>query len=180
MRYRSDSIAISLVVGPLSTVFFFPSYLGNENQPEVSLHIYLLTPPRVMDVRAFGSSAPSGPARPLEKTLFSCALSDGVNVFGPGRPPGYPPGRPQDIPPQKLYVYAAFRSWPEAEGDLTASLAISTAHVNRMPKSCASWRGSSEIQNGYCIMWSGCMELSCFNVGQRLELRRDLQCTALI
>ena len=31
-----------------------------------------------------------------QKTLFSCTLSDGVKVLGPGRPPGYPPGCPRD------------------------------------------------------------------------------------
>ena len=42
-----------------------------------------------MDVRAFGSRTSA------QKTLFSCAPSDGVKVFGSGRPPG----RPRDIPP---------------------------------------------------------------------------------
>ena len=38
-----------------------------------------------MDVRAFGSRTS------VQKTLFSCASSDGEKVFGPGRPPRYPP-----------------------------------------------------------------------------------------
>ena len=62
-----------------------------QNQPKVLLQKVFLRPPRVMDVRAFGARTSA------HKTLFSCAPSDGVKAFGPGRPPGYPPGRPRDI-----------------------------------------------------------------------------------
>ena len=49
-----------------------------------------------------GTSAPSGQGRPRKKTLFFCAPSDAVKVFGPGRRPGYPPGCPRDILPKNL------------------------------------------------------------------------------
>ena len=52
---------------------------------------------RVKDVRA--------------KIWFSCAPSDGVRAFGPGRPPGYPPGRPRDIPPKNFTFRLLFGSW---------------------------------------------------------------------
>ena len=55
-----------------------------------------------MGVRAFGSRTST------QKTRFSCAPSDGVKAFVPGRPPGYPLGRPRDIPPKKMHVQAAF------------------------------------------------------------------------
>ena len=54
------------------------------------------------DPLASWTSAPLGQGRPRKKTLFSCAPSDGVRVFGSGRPPGYLPGRPRDIPPKKF------------------------------------------------------------------------------
>ena len=65
------------------------------------------------------SETPSGHGRPrllvkdvrAKETWFSCAPSDGVKVFGPGRPPGYPPGRPRDIPPQKFLFGLLFRFW---------------------------------------------------------------------
>ena len=47
-----------------------------KNQPEVFLHKVFLRPPRVMDVRAFGSRTS------VQKTIFSCAPSDGVKFFG--------------------------------------------------------------------------------------------------
>ena len=49
-----------------------------------------------MDVRAFGSWTSA------QKTSFSCALSDGVKVFGSGSPPGYPPGRQWVILPKNF------------------------------------------------------------------------------
>ena len=77
--------------------------LGNDNQPEVFLHKGCLRPPRVMDVRAFGS-------RTSAQKTFSCAPSDGVKVFGSGRPPGYPPGRPRDVPPKNFVFRLLFHS----------------------------------------------------------------------
>ena len=77
----------------------------NENQPDVFLHKVLLRPPQVMGrprLRVKDVCA---------KTSISCALSDGVNVFGLGGPPGYPPGRPRDIPPKNLCF--GFSSLPE-------------------------------------------------------------------
>ena len=47
-----------------------------KNQPEVFLHKVFLRPPRVMDIRAFGSRTSA------QKTCFSCAPSDGVKVSG--------------------------------------------------------------------------------------------------
>ena len=38
------------------------------------------------------------------KSLCSCAPSDGVKVFGSGRPPKYPPERRQDIPPKEFML----------------------------------------------------------------------------
>ena len=78
--------------------------IKTKNQPENILHKSFLRPPsghgrlrvQVKDVRA--------------KTLFSCAPSDGVEVFGPGRPPGYPPGPPRDIPPKAFMFRLLFRS----------------------------------------------------------------------
>ena len=60
-------------------------------------------------VWASWTSAPSGQGRPRKKTLFSCTPSDGVKVFGPGRPAGYPPGRPQDIQPKNFMFRLLFR-----------------------------------------------------------------------
>ena len=42
--------------------------------------------------------------------VFSCAPSDGVKVFAPGRPPGYPPGRPRDIQPENFMFRLLFCS----------------------------------------------------------------------
>ena len=57
---------------------------------------------------------PSGDGRPrlrvtvkdvsTKRTLFSCAPSDGLKGFGPGRPPRCL----RDIPPKKLSLWAAF------------------------------------------------------------------------
>ena len=69
-------------------------FLRTKNQPQVFMHRVFLRPPRVMDVRAFGSRMSTG------KTICSFTPSDGVKVLGPGRLPGYLPGRPQDIPPK--------------------------------------------------------------------------------
>ena len=73
-------------------------------QPEVFLTEVFLNPPRVMDVRAFGSwtSAP--------KCLFFQDFEGLTEVFAPGRPPGYPRGRPPDIRPQNLLFGLIFRS----------------------------------------------------------------------
>ena len=50
-----------------------------------------------------GVSAPALHKNPaVIRTLVSCAVSDGVNVFGSGRPPRCPPGRPRDIAPRTL------------------------------------------------------------------------------
>ena len=68
------------------------------------MHKVFLRAPRVMDVRAFGSRTSA------QKALFSCAPSDGVKVFGPGRPPGYPPGRLRDIPPKNFMFKLLFPS----------------------------------------------------------------------
>ena len=76
----------------------FRKLLGHEKSARSFLQKVFLRPPRVMDVRHFGSRSPA------QKTLFSCAPSYGVKVFGPGRPPGYPPGRTRDIPP-KNYMF---------------------------------------------------------------------------
>ena len=53
-------------------------------------------------------SALSLEGRPRKKNLFSCAPSDGVKAFGPGRLPGYPPRRPRDIPPKNFMFTGCF------------------------------------------------------------------------
>ena len=86
--------------------------LENKNEPEVFLDKVFLKPPQVMDVRAFGSRTS------MQKTLFSCAPSDGVKVLGPGRPPGCPPGRPRDITPKNFMFRLLFPSLRIVRGDL--------------------------------------------------------------
>ena len=53
-------------------------------------------------------------AEKVSKMFPRASASDGVKVFGPGRPPGYPPGRPRDIPPKNLMFRLLFRSRPWA------------------------------------------------------------------
>ena len=58
------------------------------------------------------SETPSGHGRPRKNKkinkLFSCAPSDGMKVFGPGRE--YPPGRQRDIQPQNFMFRLLFPS----------------------------------------------------------------------
>ena len=94
----SETVLSETVFGPS------PRILGNENSARSFSDRSFLNPPRVMDVRAFGSwtSAP--------KCLFFQDFEGLTEVFAPGRPQGYPRGRPPDIRLQNLLFGLLFHS----------------------------------------------------------------------
>ena len=122
-----------------------------------------------MDVRAFGSRTS------VQRTLFSYAPSDGVKVFGLGRPPGYPPGHSRDIPPKNFMFRRPFPSllvsedfWmllsflsgrnfmhPPACATITAiagnGTAPTTPDPNTPAKDCDTNGGRVVIQIGVCV-----------------------------
>ena len=77
-----------------------PRLYRTKNQPEVFPHKVFLRPPRVVDVHAFGSRTSA------QRTLFSCAPSDGVGI----RPDIHPDVRGISRPKKltKLSLWAAF------------------------------------------------------------------------
>ena len=68
------------------------------------------------------SETPSGHGRPrlwvkdfCANNYISCTPRDGVSVFGPGRPPGYPPGRPRNIRPKTFCLGCYFPFLKESD-----------------------------------------------------------------
>ena len=91
-------------LSPAKKIHLYVPSLGNENSAQSFSDRSFWKPPRVVDVRAFGSwiSAP--------KCLFFQDFECPDRSFEPGYPPRMTPGCPRDIRPQNFLFALIFRS----------------------------------------------------------------------